>query len=62
MRIFAIFYFFSVAKFAEYTICDVFMGKNARLYLPETFEICSFVIIPKKYSEILKLWHLLLNS
>ena len=29
------------------------MEKNARLYLPETFEISSFVIIPKEYSVIL---------
>ena len=41
-----------IEKFAEYTICDEFMEKNARLYLPETFEISSFAIIPKEYSEI----------
>ena len=29
------------------------MAKCARLYLPETLEISSFAVIPKKYSEIL---------
>ena len=46
---FLLFLLFSVTKFAEYTICDDFMEKKARLYLPETFEICSFVIIPYGY-------------
>jgi len=60
MRLFLLFLLFSVAKFAEYTICDEFMEKNARLYLPETFELWSFANILKEYSEILHI-HISIN-
>ena len=50
---FLLFLLFSVANFAEYTICDESMEKMLDYNLPETFEISSFVIIPKEHLEIL---------
>ena len=55
MRLFAIFTFFLSRNSLSIPSAMYLWKKNARLYLPETFEICSFVIIPKGYLEILNM-------
>jgi len=57
MRLFAIFTFFLSRNSLSIPSAMYLWkyGKNARLYSPETFEISSFVIIPKKYLEILNM-------
>jgi len=53
MRLFCYFYFFLSRNSLSIPSAMNLWKKNARLYLPETFEISSFVIIPKEYSVIL---------